>query len=275
MSSDFRGFIHNILSVNIGLDERFTDLLTDEKCMVEFTRAFTHKSIDPLVNYEYYEILGDATTNKIVVWYYHRRFPELFNTTGTGNMGPVAVMARLKQTGVSKRTYSRFASNLGFWEYIRRAPEFEKDRTSMLEDVFEAFCGCLEYLVDTVVDEHSGYMVVYNFMKPIMDKEKISTDRESLYDQKSKLNEEILAFKGALKIEYETVDNSRGQLNFTANPENIPRRFSSRVKITDLRTGQNYRASDANISYGATKAVAEQGAAKLVRERGILEKIPK
>jgi dsRNA-specific ribonuclease len=274
-NSDFRSFIRELLSVNIGLDENYTDLLTDEKCMVEFSRAFTHKSIDPLHNYEYYEILGDATTNKIVVWYYHRRFPQLFNNPGTGNMGPVAIMARLKQTGISKRTYSRFSSDLGFWKHIRVAQEFEKDRTSILEDVFESFVGCLEYMVDLTVDQHSGYMVAYNFMEKIMEREKISIDRENLYDHKSKLNEDILAFRGALSIKYETNDISRGNPAFFDNKDNIHRRFTSRVIVTDKRDGKVYRASDENISYGSNKAEAEQRAAKTIRDREILKRIKK
>jgi dsRNA-specific ribonuclease len=118
-------------------------------------------------------------------------------------------------------------------------------------------------------------MVAYNFMEKIMEREKISIDRENLYDHKSKLNEDILAFRGALSIKYETNDISRGNPAFFDNKDNIHRRFTSRVIVTDKRDGKVYRASDENISYGSNKAEAEQRAAKTIRDRGILNRIKK
>lgn len=263
---NFRNFIRGLLD-KAEISEKYIDLLTDEKSMEEFTKAFTHKSVNPIHNYEYYEILGDATTNKIVVWYYHRRFSQLFKNPGGGNMGPVAVMARLKQVGISKRTYSKFANNLGFWEYVRVMEESKKNRTSILEDTFESFIGCLEYLIDMKVMDHSGYGISYIFMSKIMDKVEISLERESLYDHKSKLNEDINAFKGDLKLEYISVDQSLGNPTFLDDRSNIPRRFEARAVIFDRRENKSYRSGP---GYGSKKGDAEQAAAKLVRESNFI-----
>ena len=98
-SSHFRVFIRGLL-LHAGIKESRIELLTDDYCMKEFTKSFTHKSIDPVHNYEYYETLGDVTSNKIVVWYFHRRFPDLFNNPEEGGMGPVAGPDRQDGPGV-------------------------------------------------------------------------------------------------------------------------------------------------------------------------------
>lgn len=263
---NFTNFIRGLLD-KAELSEKFVKLLTDEKSMEEFTKAFTHKSVNPIHNYEYYETLGDATTNKIVVWYYHRRFPQLFDNPGGGNMGPVAVMARLKQVGISKKTYSKFSGGLGFWEYVRGTEEAMKSKTKILEDLFESFIGCLEYLIDMKVMDHSGYGIAYIFMAKIMDKVNITIDRESLYDHKSKLNEDINSFKGSLKIEYDSVDRACGNQLFLEDRSNVPKRFETRVIITDKRTNKKYRSSP---GYGSNKGEAEQSAAKNTRDSKIL-----
>lgn len=266
---NFKNFIRGVLA-KAELSDKYIDILTDEKCMEEFTKAFTHKTVNPVHNYEYYEILGDATTNKIVVWYYHRRFPQLFENPGGGNMGPVAIMARLKQVGISKRTYSSFSNSLGFWDYVRVVEDAKKGRTKILEDVFESFVGCLEYLIDMKVMEYSGYGIAYIFMSKIMDKINIKLDREALYDQKSKLNEDINSFKGALKIEYQSLDRAIGNPLFLEDRSNISKRFETRVIIHDTRDGKIYRSSP---GYGSNKPEAEQSAAKHVRDSGIIDKL--
>lgn len=262
----FTEFIRSLLS-KAEINTKNIELFTDEKSMEEFTKAFTHKSINPIHNYEYYETLGDATTNKIVVWYYHRRFPQLFENPGGGNMGPVAIMARLKQKGISKRTYSKFSNDLGFWEYVRVTEDFRKNKTKILEDLFESFIGCLEYIIDMKVMEHSGYGIAYIFMAKIMDKISISVDRESLYDAKSLLNEEINAFKGAIKIEYVSTDQSKNNPSFLEDPKNIPFRFESVIIIIDSRDDKKYKSKP---GYGPNKADAETAAAKNVRDINFL-----
>lgn len=263
---NFTNFIRGLLEA-AELSNKYIDILTDEKSIEEFTKAFTHKSVNPIHNYEYYETLGDATTNKIVVWYYHRRFPQLFDNPKEGNMGPVAVMARLKQEGISKKTYSKFSGGLGFWDYARATDDAKKSKTKMLEDLFESFIGCLEYIIDMKVMDHSGYGIAYIFMSKIMDKLNISLDREALYDQKSKLNEDINAFKGLLKIEYKSIDKSINNPFFLEDKSNIPKRFESIVVIYDVRNKKYYYS---NPGYGSNKSEAEQSAAKNLRDSGLL-----
>ena len=256
----FRKFIQTVLE-RAHLGQKYIDEFTDDASMIEFTKAFTHKSYDPIDNYEFYEILGDSTTNKVVVWYFIRRFPEIFEKAKGqgGNMGPVAIMARLKQNGVSKTTYAQYSETLGFWNYIRLADEEIKNRKKITEDVFEAFCGCLELLVDTKVTEHSGYGIIYRIMKTLMDDTKVSLERDDLYDPKSMLNEIIGKYRKRLTINYVSHDD-KSTID-SNDPTAFKRRFTVYVSILDTQTGKQYNSEK---FIGALNKEAEKRAAKYV-----------
>ena len=171
---NFQNFIFSLFE-KCELSDSYVKLFSTPECMKEYAKCFTHESYNKKNNYEYYEILGDATSNKIAVTYYHKRFNYIFEQPGEGNMGPVAIMARLKQMGVSKRVYSKYAKSLGFYDFILckdEPPKFSKEAnaTALLEDTFEAFIGCLECIVDKHVP-YGGYGICYIFMKKLMDNE--------------------------------------------------------------------------------------------------------
>ncbi|MDD4930597.1 MAG: ribonuclease III domain-containing protein [Candidatus Colwellbacteria bacterium] len=266
----FREFIQSVLE-RAHLGPKYIEAFTDKTSMIEFTKAFTHKSIDPVDNYEFYEILGDSTTNKVVVWYFIRRFPEVFNDAKGkgGNMGPVAIMARLKQNGVSKTTYAQFSETLGFWDYVRRTDEENKNRKKIMEDVFEAFCGCLELLVDTKVTDHSGYGIVYKIMKTLMDPIKVSLERDELYDAKSRLNEVILGFRGRLIIKY--VSEEDKSVKGSMDPTAYQRRYQVKVNIFDRPLNKTYQSV---AFYGPSLKDAEKKAAQYVLDSDMVKKIP-
>lgn len=267
---EFPEFIKSLLSL-CELGDKYIQLLLDEYGLEEYTRSFTHKSINPLINYEFYEILGDATTNYISVQYYHKRFIHLFENAGEGNMGPVGIMARLKMNAVSKRSYSGFAENLGFWKYIRVSEEEAKGRTKLLEDVFESFVGCTEYLINKKIDEFCGLPPVYYFMEKIMNKVEINIDRESLYDDKSKLNEDILRFKKVIYLEYKSEDNFESNPELKESKEGASRRWTARAIVKDSKTKKVLYTS--TVGYGYKRAEAEQASARNLRRSKILDKI--
>ena len=206
--SDFREFIQSIL-LSAGVSKSHVEEITDKEGMKEYTRSFTSKSFDPKNNYEAMELMGDVTCNKIVVWLYMRKFPDLFNAdkhSGSGMMNPVAIMARLKMNGVDKDTFSKFADQLGFYKWIRSSSEEKLERKSLLEDTFEAFIGCTEWLIDNKYGLHTGYAVCYEILKPLVENVEIKFEKEDLYDNKSLLNTEIHKFKGKVKISYITTE---------------------------------------------------------------------
>lgn len=179
----FRTFIQSILQKS-GLKKKYIDEMTNETGMALYSRVFTHQSIDADQNYEFLEILGDVTCNKVVVWYIKDRFPVLQNTAG------VKVIARLRINLVSKKNFSLLAENLGFGDFISCEKEIKEQKgKSLLEDVFEAFFGATEMLLDSIVHPGAGYGICYKILKDIFDNLPISLKYEDLYDPITRLKE--------------------------------------------------------------------------------------
>lgn len=178
----FKEFISSLLK-RTSLCQKYIDTLTNSKNLLYYEHVFTNKVIHPIDNYEFFEILGDVTCNKAIVWYLKDKFPFLNNSDG------VKVIARLKINLVSKETFSKWARDLDFLEYISFDLETkQKHEKDILEDCFEAFVGLTEYLIDSIY-KGGGYFIVYQFMKSILDETPISLDYEKLYDPVTRLKE--------------------------------------------------------------------------------------
>lgn len=179
----FRSFIQGMLQRS-GLKKRYIEEVTNEVGMALYSRAFTHMSIDAEQNYEFLEILGDVTCNKAVVWYIKDRFPVLQNTAG------VKVIARLRINLVSKKNFALLAESLGFGDFISCEKEIREQKgKSLLEDVFEAFFGATEMLLDSVVHPGAGYGICFKILKDVFDGLPISLKYEDLYDPITRLKE--------------------------------------------------------------------------------------
>ena len=286
---NFRNFIRSLLDKAIISKEK-QDILTDHSGMIEFTNAFTHKEIDPINNYEYHEILGDVVANLAIVTHYHKRFSYLFKKGGSGVMGPVGIMARLKMTGISKKTYSQFSDKLGLWDYIRvpSSEEQEKQKRDyfiskrkVLEDVFEAFIGCLCKLIDERLSKINidgqifelngiGFSRAYDLMEPLMKEINIEISEENIYDEKSKLNNEIGKIHW-VKLNYISEDRFENDEKLKEDKSQLPTRFKTYIIIQDKNTNNIIYTS--GIGYGINKKDSEQKAAKMLRESGILNKL--
>jgi len=185
----FHGFVVSLLAMS-GLKKKHLDTLTGIEGMGVYGQAFTHISVHPDKNYEFLEILGDSTCNKCVVWYIKDRFPQLQNPEG------VKVIARLRINLVSKKNFAALAEKLGFGEYISCDREIREQRgRSLLEDVFEAFIGATEMLVDRLLAEGSGYYICFRLLRAIFDELTISLRYEDLYDPITRLKETFDFFR--------------------------------------------------------------------------------
>jgi dsRNA-specific ribonuclease len=207
--NELKSFISDLLRNYPELSRKNIDKLLTDEHMIEFKKAFTSPSVNPNFNYEFYEMLGDSTANNCIVWYFHRRFfpkPEEI-TTSKGTMTPLAIMGRLKQEGASVRKFSKFSRELGFQPYITMTNIEESKPTKVLEDVFEAFIGCLVYHCDKVFGFHTGFTIAYPFIQKLFDKEEILITKETLYEPKSILNEDITKFPKGYTLNYISRDN--------------------------------------------------------------------
>jgi dsRNA-specific ribonuclease len=196
---DFKKLIITILTRG-RLKPKYIDLLTNEKSMAEYGNAFTAESADTVNNYERYEQLGDISANKFIVWYSYKRFPQLDCTEG------VKVVARLRINYGATQMFSKLAEELGFWPFISCAidpppviPGEERKKNNkkyrskhmknLLEDVFEAFIGCTETLLDKAFRTGVGYAIVYDILTDIFNEKPMSLVYEDLYDSKTRLKE--------------------------------------------------------------------------------------
>ena len=180
---DFKKLIEKLLKIG-GMNKNSIKNLLDDESMEVYSQVFTHPSVNEELNYEAYELAGDVTLNKAIVWYFLRRFPQLNCPKG------VKVITRLKIRYVSKKAFSNFGKELGFWDFISASDDVRaKEMKPTLEDVFEAFTGATEYLLDKKIGLSVGYSVCYNIVKELFDHVKISLKYEDLYDAITRLKE--------------------------------------------------------------------------------------
>lgn len=180
---DFKNLIKEILKKS-NIREKYINILTDENSMNIFSNVFTSDIVDPDNNYQVYEQLGDLSGNKFIVTYMYKRFPRLMCSEG------VKIVARLRINYGAKNSFADIGSMLGFWPYITATNDMRyRKKKALLEDVFEAFLGATEHILDNRVVEGLGYGVIYDILKNIFDDIDISLKYEDLYDAKTRLKE--------------------------------------------------------------------------------------
>lgn len=135
-------------------------------------------------NYQIYEMLGDGTCNKFIVWYMYRRFPVLQTVHG------VQIIARLKINYCGNKVFSTFGEKIGLWDFIS-SPQVirQTKKKQLLEDVFEALVGAAELLIDKYTRPGCGSVMCNKFLTRLFDEENIPLTYESLYDAKTRLKE--------------------------------------------------------------------------------------
>jgi len=228
---DFKNFISSLMIKRGNINEETVLKLLDDKGMERVKMAFTHSTMINENNYEFFEMLGDRSVNKAIIWYMHRRFPEI----ETNERAPM-YMTELKKKYENKRNFGAWARKMGFEPYIRykelsyvEGKSIKKVRIndSMFEDVFEAFCGVLEDLIDSRIGIGVGYGFVYNIITSLLDEEYITTDLNKLVDVKTQVKELIenaSIKKFGSKAEYNTYQDTNKKfittltISFTSNP---------------------------------------------------------
>lgn len=261
----FKTFIHTLLKFS-KLKKHYIDKLITNENLKLYSKAFTSKVmyapgttnlVPSKDNYEIFEFLGDATIGKFIVWYCFRRFPQLNCDFG------VKILARLKISLGSTDSLSGIANDLGFWPFIS-APikrvegvySIEKFRKThkweLLEDCFEAFIGCTEYILDKEFRQGVGNSVVYDMLKNIFNKIDISLKYEDIFDAKTRLKEIIELYKQQLgKAKY---------INVRDQEKNI---WKSKVYVTNNNENNKKRWRFLGEAEGRLKVTAEKNASKI------------
>lgn len=178
---NFKSFIVQLLS-NLGVKQKYVNILTEDMSL--YSHAFTSDSIDEINNYQVFEQIGDLLGNKFIVVYMYKRFPQLKCTEG------VKVAARLRINYGAKQSFYKIAEEYGFWKWISATKDLrQRKMKDLLEDVFEAFLGVTEWILDDKIRNGIGYAIVYDMLKIIFDKIHISLEYEDLYDPKTRIKE--------------------------------------------------------------------------------------
>lgn len=201
---DFQYLIRKILKY-AKIKDQYVNTLLDEDGLNQYNIAFTSSCVNDINNYEIYEQLGDLSANKFIVSYMYNKFPKLLESSEY-----VKIVARIRILYGSKQTFSKIAEELGFWDFISSSLDTRNTaKKKLLEDVFEAFIGVTENMIDRKFKIGVGYAVVYDILSHIFDGIDISFKYEDLYDAKTRLKELFDYYKkigqplGTLK--YDTV----------------------------------------------------------------------
>ena len=181
--ADFKELIASLLRKG-GLKSKYIKMLTDEEAMKIYGCAFTSELVDPDNNYQVLEQVGDLTGNKFIVNYMYERFPQLDCAEG------VKVVARLRINYGAKESFCEIARKLGFWDFISATNDLRQRKMKpLLEDVFEAFLGATERILDKRKRVGVGYAIVHDILTSIFNEMDISLRYEDLYDGKTRLKE--------------------------------------------------------------------------------------
>ena len=166
------------------LEEPIIELLMSDRAKELFNTAFTSETVNEKNNYQNLEQLGDVSVNKFIVGYLYRRFPGLWRTAGVGVVSP------MKAYLVSEDELWKLADNFGFWPYISVNNDkryFAKEK--LLEDVFEAFIGAVEWLINEKCKADIGYPVVSLILRHIYDNRAFEFKYENIIDSKTLLKQ--------------------------------------------------------------------------------------
>jgi len=255
--NDFENFIKNLI-LKTRLDSKYIKMIMADENIKLFKEAFTHFSSNNKINYEVYEQLGDITVNKFLVWYFHSRFPILHTTLG------VKIVARLRINYGSKQFLASIAEKLGFWDYIilssnELIPSSKK--LSILEDVFEAFIGVTEYIIDKKIHIGLGYISCYRLLSSIFDSIPIDFSYENLFDAKTRLkeifdiNRDVL---GVQKFEHEKTTNTIIISRLINGTEVVMAKESSSINKADAEQKASEEALRVLKSQGFVKQMPEE-----------------
>lgn len=241
--------IRDILKLSI--NDNMIDKILSES-LDKFQAAFTSRGFDSDENYEFFEQLGDLSINKFIVTYMSKRFPQLRSSNGVG------VLASLRILYGSKETLSKLSEQLGLDKYVRCTSDERLDKNkfkNILEDVFEALFGAIEYSIDNIWFNGLGYIFTYNILEKIFNTLDICINYESLVDAKTRLNE--LKDEHKINIKYKDVKTKDGD-------------FVSELYVNNILAGKGV----SNVKKNAQIIASENGLKWIKKHLGIEKEIP-
>lgn len=264
-NEEFKEHIINILNKG-NIKQKYIDILTKPENIEIYASAYTSELVDEVNNYQTLEQKGDLSGNKFIVDYIYDRFPQLNCAEG------VKVAARLRINYGSKNSFCKIADSLGFWKFITATNDLrQRKKKPLLEDVFEAFLGATETIINDEFRIGVGYACIYKILKSIFDEMKISLLYEDLYDAKTRLKELFDIHSDRLgNLTYEDQKDDLLTTSFVYRSE-IQNRSEGRVmgQTRKILIGKGTAASKAD-----SQQVAASDALKRLSQHGFVKHAP-
>jgi len=200
---DFQEFARKLLKRAKIKDSIIDEIWSNDKYKSMIEKAFIHKSYDNNAksNYEKVETLGDLVLNMAIVNYVVNKYGVLSSHW----------LSNIKHRLISSQSFARLAQQINMYPYIKMGWEDRvsmqekmdehvqlgrdvldvKDYRSLLEDVFEAFCGTLQVIINDRAGMVAGpgYAVCYEFIKSFLDNMEIPMTVEEVFDPISRVKE--------------------------------------------------------------------------------------
>lgn len=194
----------------------------------EFAKTFVPQALDPMNNYEMYEMMGDAGINKATVAYLFRVLHPLLSKKN--HPESVSYLNNIKAYYVSTKAYADMFIQIGFLDIFMKLFESrdaanlflsgenisKKKDKNLYEDIMEAFCGCMELMIDRYVGMFKGFLYVNNFIIDILNNIGIQYDPGfywTTFQIAKETNDKITAYNSRMgtnlpTFEYGTDDQS-------------------------------------------------------------------
>jgi len=141
------------------------DLFKNKKYYKLFYSLFRSYLVDPINNYEYYEIIGDVSANKCVLEYLLNKYD--INKTNIQN---------IKLSYISTTNYAMLSDKLDLYKYFDHKDVTQHLNTAKIkEDLFEAFIGITELILDSEYGIGQGYKYICKIITDILDNTTLKT----------------------------------------------------------------------------------------------------
>ena len=230
-----------------------------------FQQAFVHKSYnaDARANYEKMEMMGDLVVNMVAVNYALKKYPEIQSAHW---------MSNIKHRIVSGKNFALLASSVGFYQHIKISKELKeiideklkrykgkkaiaeiKDYQALLEDVFEAFCGTLQFIINerTEMIAGPGYAVCYAFVSSFLDKIEIPRNVEDVFDPISLVKEIYDNFNqqgynwpstnDRMTVWRRNTSNGEFETTYYVQYDKLPQEMQKKVGYKNLKINVDYK----------------------------------
>lgn len=150
--------------------------------MASWCKAFTHKTIDPIFNYELFEINGDNALKWAFPHYLLSRYPNLKEK----------MVSELNVYYMSKVEQVNLFRKMGLIDFVKAK---EKVTFEVTGDCFEAFFGALEYVSNQVAVEGLGIINVLRMISVLYDENiKIDVEKHAYGAAKTQVDQTFKRF---------------------------------------------------------------------------------